>query len=63
MQFDVYYVFYSLNPHKHVSASITVIFRVISEVMATHLTTFVRLYSCNNDITLNMAALVTKTCL
>jgi len=29
MHFNVYYVFYSLNSHQHVSAVIAVIFRVI----------------------------------
>jgi len=31
-------------------------------MMATQLTTFVLLYSCNNDITLKKAATAAKTC-
>ena len=29
MRFNVYYVFYSLNPHQHVSAAIAAIFSVL----------------------------------
>jgi len=48
MHFNVCDVFYSQFSHQHVTA--------------TQLSTFVRLYSCNNNITLKMAGIPAETC-
>jgi hypothetical protein len=57
MYTNIYYVFYSHYSRQHVSAGIPTIFRV----MVTHLTTLIRLYLCNNNITLKVSVIPTET--
>jgi len=60
MHFNVYDVFYSLNSYQHVLAAIAAIFRVIlQEYKCINVVSCV---SCNNNITLKMATIVTEIC-
>jgi hypothetical protein len=58
MYINIYDVFYSHYSNQYVSAGISAIFRV----MITQLTTLVRFYLCNKNITLKMAVIPTETC-
>jgi hypothetical protein len=59
MHFNVYGVLCSQCSYLHISATTVATFRVI----LLQLTTFVSMYSSNNNITLRMATILTETCL
>jgi hypothetical protein len=56
-----YYPFLTYMPITYIILPEIIVFNCYG-VMATQLTTSVPLYSCNNNITLKMAAIVAKTC-
>jgi hypothetical protein len=59
IHFSVYDVFYSLNSHKHVLATVAAIFRVILLLLEY---IDINVVSCNNITTLKVAAIVAEIC-